>query len=104
MLLKRGKEFPGDGDLVNARLLLRRAAEGGSAEAALVFGTTFDPLVIAAWRARGASGYRRGSPLVSTRSRARLEHRVAVIGAGLLQHPDGSPTAVCRGRTGTVGS
>ena len=56
MLLKRGKEFLADGDLVYARLLLRRAAEGGSAEAALVLGTTFDPLVIAAWRARGASG------------------------------------------------
>jgi len=46
MLLKRGKEFLADGDLASARLLLRRAAEGGSAEAALVLGTTFDPLVI----------------------------------------------------------
>jgi len=46
MLLKRGKEFLADSDLASARLLLRRAAEGGSAEAALVLGTTFDPLVI----------------------------------------------------------
>ena len=46
MLLKRGKEFLADGDLASARLLLRRAVEGGSAEAALVLGTTFDPLVI----------------------------------------------------------
>jgi hypothetical protein len=46
MLLKRGKDFLADGDLASARLLLRRAAEGGNAEAALVLGTTFDPLVI----------------------------------------------------------
>jgi hypothetical protein len=46
MLLKRGKDFLADGDLASARLLLRRAAEGGSAEAALVLGTTYDPLVI----------------------------------------------------------
>jgi hypothetical protein len=46
MLLKRGKDFLADGDLASARLLFRRAAEGGSAEAALVLGTTYDPLVI----------------------------------------------------------
>jgi TPR repeat protein len=34
------------GDLVSARLLLRRAAEAGSASAAPMLGTTFDPLVI----------------------------------------------------------
>jgi hypothetical protein len=45
-LLKRGQDLLQSGDLASARLLLRRAAEAGSASAALVLGTTFDPLVI----------------------------------------------------------
>jgi len=44
-LVKRGKDFVTNGDLVSARLMLRRAAEAGSAEAALALGETFDPLV-----------------------------------------------------------
>jgi hypothetical protein len=47
MLLKRGKADLVDGDISAARLLLRRAAEAGSAEAALTLGSTFDPLVVA---------------------------------------------------------
>ena len=46
MLLKRGKDAFSTGDLASARLLLRRAVEAGSAEAALALGATFDPLVI----------------------------------------------------------
>jgi len=46
MLVKRGNDFIADGDLVAARLLLRRAAEAGSAEAALALGATFDPVVM----------------------------------------------------------
>lgn len=46
MLLKRGKDDLMNGDFSSARLLLRRAAEAGSAEAALALGSTFDPLVI----------------------------------------------------------
>ena len=53
MLLKRGKDAFSTGDLAAARLLLRRAAEAGSAEAALALGATFDPLVI---RRLGAIG------------------------------------------------
>lgn len=45
-LLKRGQAFLKNGDLVSARLLLRRAAEAGSANAALALGETFDPFVI----------------------------------------------------------
>ena len=45
-LINRGTELLKSGDLVSARLLLRRAAEAGSASAALMLGTTFDPLVI----------------------------------------------------------
>ena len=44
-LVKRGKDFVNDGDLISARLLLRRAAEAGSADAALALGETFDPVV-----------------------------------------------------------
>jgi TPR repeat protein len=47
MLLKRGKADLIDGDISAARLLLRRAAEAGNAEAELTLGSTFDPLVIA---------------------------------------------------------
>jgi hypothetical protein len=52
-LINRGTDSLKSGDLVSARLLLRRAAEAGSASAALMLGTTFDPLVI---RQLGAIG------------------------------------------------
>jgi hypothetical protein len=45
-LMRRGKDLLMDGDFVSARLLLRRAAESGSAEAALALGSTYDPLVV----------------------------------------------------------
>ena len=55
MLLKCGKDAFSTGDLAAARLLLRRAAEAGSAEAALALGATFDPLVIRRLGAIGAA-------------------------------------------------
>ena len=55
MLLKRGKDAFSTGDLASARLLLRRAVEAGSAEAALALGATFDPLVIRRLGAIGAA-------------------------------------------------
>ncbi|MGA8496258.1 MAG: hypothetical protein WB764_12310 [Xanthobacteraceae bacterium] len=55
MLLKRGKDAFSTGDLAAARLLLRRAAEGGSAEAALALGATFDPLILRRLGAIGAA-------------------------------------------------
>ncbi len=45
-LVNRGTDSLKSGDIASARLLLRRAAEAGSASAALMLGTTFDPLVI----------------------------------------------------------
>jgi Sel1 repeat len=45
-LVNRGTDYLKTGDVASARLLLRRAAEAGSASAALTLGTTFDPLVI----------------------------------------------------------
>jgi Sel1 repeat len=45
-LIDRGSAYLKRGDLASARLLLRRAAEAGSANAALMLGSTFDPLII----------------------------------------------------------
>ena len=55
ILLKLGKDLLDNGDLAAARLLLRRAAEAGSAEGALMLGTTFDPVEL---RRLGAIGAR----------------------------------------------
>jgi TPR repeat protein len=46
MLLKRGKDLIAAGDLAAARLVLRRAADANSAEAALALGATYDPFVL----------------------------------------------------------
>ena len=45
-LIKLSQNFVRNRDFSSARLLLRRAAEAGSAAAALSLGETFDPLVI----------------------------------------------------------
>jgi hypothetical protein len=45
-LIARGKDLLNDGDFAAARLLFERAANAGSAEAALALGSTYDPLVI----------------------------------------------------------
>jgi TPR repeat protein len=45
-LLSRSSGFLKDGDFAAARILFRRAAESGSAEAALMLGKTFDPLYL----------------------------------------------------------
>ena len=45
-LIKRGKDLLNDGDFAAARLLFERAANAGSADAALALGSTYDPLVI----------------------------------------------------------
>jgi len=52
-LLQQGDQFVASGDLVAARLIYRRAAESGSAAAALALGATFDPVVLAKTGARG---------------------------------------------------
>lgn len=45
-LLKRAKGLLAVGDIAAARLLLERAADAQEAEAALMLGTTYDPLII----------------------------------------------------------
>lgn len=52
-LLERGGQFLQIGDVSAARLMLRRAADAGSAEGALGLGATFDPAVL---RQMGALG------------------------------------------------
>jgi TPR repeat protein len=56
MLIKSGKQQLMNGDISAARLLLQRAAEAGSAEAALALGSTFDPVVIRQLGAVGVQG------------------------------------------------
>jgi hypothetical protein len=46
-LLKRGEELLRTGDIASARLLLRRAANAGNADAALALGGTYDGAVLA---------------------------------------------------------
>jgi hypothetical protein len=45
-LIKRGNNLLKEGDFAAARLLFERAANAGSAEAALALGSTYDPLAI----------------------------------------------------------
>ena len=52
-VLTRASDFIKSGDFAAARVLLRRAAETGSAEAALMLGKTFDPLFLDAVGAIG---------------------------------------------------
>jgi hypothetical protein len=45
-LVSRGQTYLANGDVVSARLVFRRAAEAGDAQAALALGGTYDPLVL----------------------------------------------------------
>jgi hypothetical protein len=56
MLLGRGQDFLSTGDLSSARLLFQRAAEGGSAEAALALASTYDPRYLATHNVIGVVG------------------------------------------------
>ncbi len=67
-LIQRGQQLLQSGDIAPARLMLQRAAHGGSAQAALVLGGTYDPEVLreigrprvcARTRPRPASGTKR---------------------------------------------
>ena len=57
-LIKRGLEFLKDGDIAASRLVLRRAAEAGNAQAALLLGATFDPIVLGELGVFGLTGNR----------------------------------------------
>jgi len=51
-LIKEGQRFVAAGDFVSARLVFQRAAEAGSAAAALALGASYDPVVLARIGAR----------------------------------------------------
>jgi hypothetical protein len=52
---KRARELLASGDVAAARLVLKRAAEGGSAEAAMSLANTYDPLVLQGMHVRGCA-------------------------------------------------
>jgi len=55
VLLKRGQELMHHGDLTAARLVLRHAADAKNAEAALILGSTYDPVTLRELRVYGFS-------------------------------------------------
>jgi hypothetical protein len=81
ILLRRGQEFIAYGDLASARLMLRRAAEGGDPQAALLLGSTYDPNTFKQLRVIGAQPdpiearfwYQRAAELGSVEAVRRLE-------------------------------
>jgi hypothetical protein len=81
ILLDRGKAFLARGDLAAARLLLRRAAEAGDAQAALLLGSSFDPVALkqldvvgaVADSAQARAWYQRAAELGSADAARRLD-------------------------------
>ena len=55
-LLARAKALLGQGNIGAARVVLERAAETGSAQAAFALAETYDPNVLATWRTHGTRG------------------------------------------------
>jgi hypothetical protein len=80
-LVKRGEDFIANGDLASARLVLRRAAEGGDAQAALLLGSTYDPATFERLKVLGSAPdpvqarawYQRAADLGSAEAVRRLE-------------------------------
>jgi hypothetical protein len=80
-LLKRGEDFLAHGDIASARPLLKRAASGGSAQAALEVAMSFDPAFLAQKGVLGLTPdvaqarewYERATELGSTEARPHLE-------------------------------
>jgi hypothetical protein len=79
--LKRGEDFVAAGDFANARLVFRRAAKAGHARAALMLASTYDPIVLGRFQARGLVAdkakarfwYQKAKTLGSTEAPRRLE-------------------------------
>ena len=86
-MIKRGEDFIASGDVSSARLLLRRAAEAGVAQAALELGGTFDPNLVdklgvkglAADAAQAGLWYRRAEQFGSAEATRRLQQLVASV-------------------------
>lgn len=58
MLMQRGRDFLGAGDLSAARVMFRRLADAGMADAALALARTYDPDYLAAHQVVGVRGDR----------------------------------------------
>ena len=86
-LLKRGQDFLKTGDIASARLVLRRAANAGSAPAALALGATFDQAVLtelgvlgfAADEAEARAWYQRAHELGSAEASRRLDRLAGTV-------------------------
>jgi hypothetical protein len=77
-LVARGQTYLASGDVVSARLVFRRAAEAGDAQAALALGGTYDPLVlkiigVAADAAQARGWYQRAAELGSREAPQRID-------------------------------
>lgn len=80
-LLRRGQDFLKTGDIASARLVLQRAANAGSAPAALALGASFDPFFLADLGVLGfapdprhaRAWYQRAAELGSAEAARRLE-------------------------------
>jgi hypothetical protein len=81
VLIARGQTYFANGDIVSARLMLRRAAETGDPQAALALGGTYDPLIlkslgvigVAADAAQARSWYQKAAELGSREAPQRLD-------------------------------
>jgi TPR repeat protein len=81
LLTRQGEQFAEAGDLVTARVLLKRAAEADDATAATALGATYDPTVIAKLGVVGIGAdvekarfwYRKAASLGSTDAKRRLD-------------------------------
>jgi TPR repeat protein len=81
VLLKRGKDLLGSGDLAAARLLLQRAADANDVEATLALAATYDPYVLRELKVYSFAGdpdmarawYEKAKRLGSTAASRRLE-------------------------------
>lgn len=79
--LAKARDFLTIGQVSSARLLLQRAAESGSPEAALILGDTYDPAYLFELGARGLAGdigkasfwYRKADELGSPEAKVRIE-------------------------------
>jgi hypothetical protein len=80
-LVARGQTYFANGDVVSARLVFRRAAEAGDAQAALALGGTYDPLVlkslgvigVAANAAQARNWYQKAAELGSREAPQRID-------------------------------
>jgi hypothetical protein len=80
-LIARGQTYLANGDVASARLVFRRAAKTGDAQAALALGGTFDPIVlkslgvigVAADAAQARNWYEKAAELGSQEAQHRID-------------------------------